>query len=80
MNHLAILPFLIPLSATPIAVLLHGRRPLQAGWSLGALLLSCAATLLLAAQVFEHGAVVFQMGAWAAPFGITIMADPLGTL
>ena len=79
-NHLAILPFLIPLSAVSVAVLLHSRRPLQAGWSLGALLTSCAATAYLAWQVFESGPVVFQMGAWAAPFGITIMADALGVL
>lgn len=80
MNHLAILPFLIPLSAVSVAVLLYGRRRLQAGWSLGAMLTSCAATGALAWRVFTDGPVVFQMGAWAAPFGITIMADAVGAL
>jgi multicomponent Na+:H+ antiporter subunit D len=61
-------------------VLLYGRRTLQAGWSLGALATSCAATGVLAWQVYTNGPIAFQMGAWAAPFGITIMADMLGVL
>ena len=40
MSHLAILPFIIPLSGAAVAVLLRNRRALQAPWALGTLLTS----------------------------------------
>lgn len=38
------------------------------------------AACLLLAQVIEDGVLAAQMGAWAAPFGITLVADHLGAV
>jgi multicomponent Na+:H+ antiporter subunit D len=78
--HFAILPFLMPLTGAAVAVLLRNRRPLQAAWALGVLLCAAAVSALNTWTVWTSGQpIVFQMGAWAAPFGITIMADLLST-
>ena len=79
MNHLVILPFIIPLAAAAVGVLLHKQWRTQAAWSFGALLTSCAITYYLLFTIYQSGQpIVFQMGGWAAPFGISIMGDVLG--
>lgn len=76
--HLPLLPFLIPLAGAAVAVLIWNRRPLQAVWSVGVLGLALAASLWLLAEVWAGGRpLVFQMGLWPAPFGISIVADLL---
>lgn len=75
---LALLPFLIPFSAIPVAVLLRRRPRAQAWWAFGSVLLSFAATSGLLWVVWREGQpIVFQMGAWAAPFGISFVVDLL---
>lgn len=79
MNHLALLPIVIPLSGALISLALRRRHAVQQAWSVGALVASLAASALLLYIVWSTGRpVVFQLGGWAAPFGITIMADSLG--
>lgn len=77
MNHLLFLPLLIPLT-TAIACLALWRRPnLQRIVSLtGASALMPAGWVLLTA-VRQKGVLSVQAGAWAAPFGITLVADLL---
>ena len=80
MHHLPILPFIIPLTAAAIGVLLHKNWRVQAAWSFGALFTSAVVTVYLLYTVYTSGQpIIFQMGGWVAPFGISIMADLLGT-
>ncbi len=77
-GHLAILPFLLPLAGAGVTLLLARRRPLQAAVSLGLLLGGLLSGAALLREVWLTGRpVVFQMGGWAAPFGITFAGDLL---
>jgi multicomponent Na+:H+ antiporter subunit D len=79
--HLAILPFIIPLTGAAIAMLLRRNFRLQAAWAFGTMLTSFAATAYLLWTVYTTDQpVVFQMGAWPAPFGISITADLLSAV
>jgi len=75
---LVTLPILIPLIAIGACVLCWGRLAAQrvlAVLSTSAVL-ACAAILLL--RVLEEGPQVVEIGGWAAPFGIVLIADLLG--
>lgn len=77
-DHLVLLPILLPLAGSAVALLLRKRRPLQAGWSLAIMLGSLAASAWLLARVWSSGQpVIFQSGGWAAPFGISLVGDLL---
>ena len=77
-DQLVLLPILIPFTAAAVGLLLRKRHPLQAGWSFGAMLTSLGMSLLLLHRVWSSGQpVVFQVGGWGAPFGITLVADLL---
>jgi len=69
-------PILLPLAPAIVAFLLReqriGKWVSVAGSALG-LLAAC----LLMAEVLRTGVVAAQMGNWAAPFGITFVADLL---
>jgi multicomponent Na+:H+ antiporter subunit D len=70
-----VLPIVVPLF-TAAVLLLAPARPLLQRWiafSGSSVQLVCA--LVLFAQVQASGYVVAQMGDWAAPFGITLVAD-----
>ena len=76
MSWLLVLPVALPF-ATAIAAFLLRERP-AGRWisilgSAGLLVVSG----LLMAQVLEADVVAAQMGGWAAPFGITLVADRL---
>jgi len=77
-DHLVLLPILLPLTGSAVALLLRKRQPLQAGWSLVAMLGSLAASVWLLARVWSSGQpVVFQSGGWPVPFGISLVGDLL---
>ena len=81
MNALVLLPIVIPLTASAVAVLIRAHHRLQAAWAFGAMLSSfiCSSALLWA--VWSSGApLVYQVGNWAAPFGISLVGDPLSAL
>ncbi|MCL6510320.1 MAG: hypothetical protein K6U78_06500 [Anaerolineae bacterium] len=81
MTLLAILPIIIPLTGAAIAMLLRRRFQLQAAWAFGTMLTSFAASAYLLWVVWSTGRpVVYQMGRWPAPFGITIAADLLSAI
>jgi multicomponent Na+:H+ antiporter subunit D len=75
LNHLLFFPLLIPLATALVCLALWPRRDLQRIISLvGAAALLLAGWGLLAA-VRQQGVLSVQAGAWAAPFGITLVAD-----
>ncbi|MGC9334555.1 MAG: hypothetical protein ACP5JJ_10430, partial [Anaerolineae bacterium] len=77
-DHLVLLPIVIPLAASAVALLLRRQRPLQAGWSLAAMTASLGTSLFLLARVWTSGRpVVFQSGGWPAPAGISLVGDLL---
>lgn len=80
-DHLVLLPILIPLTGAGVALLLGKYGRLQAGWSLGAMTSSFIASLWLLGTVWRSGQpVVFQLGSWQAPFGITLIGDLLAAV
>ncbi len=80
-NHLVLLPILLPLTGTAVGLALYRWRKVQAWWSLGIILAALAASGWLLAQVWLNGQpLVFQSGGWAAPFGISLVADLLAAL
>ena len=81
MNGLVIvLPLLIPLFGA--VLLLGGARSIRfqrvGAIAIAALLMAAAAWLVL--EVDLHGVIAVQIGDWAAPFGITLVADRLGAI
>ena len=77
-THLVLLPILIPLTGAAVGLLLWRAPRAQRAWSFGALLTSAAASGTLLWSAWTHGPVVFQLGGWAAPFGISLVGDLLG--
>lgn len=77
-NFLAIIPLIVLLTGAIIGLLIREHRRLQAGWSFAIILLAFASSLILLNQVWRGGQpVVYQMGGWESPFGISIVADLL---
>jgi multicomponent Na+:H+ antiporter subunit D len=80
-QHLSILPVLIPLSGALIALLLRKSLRFQGIWALITLLISLSTSVWLLIEVLRRGVpLVFQVGSWSAPFGISFVADPLAGL
>ena len=78
MNVLVLLPILLPLAGSPVALLLRKYPGVQGAWALGVMLTSLAASGLLLADVWAGGQpAVYQSGGWEAPFGITLVGDLL---
>lgn len=76
-DWLLALPVLIPLLACALAAVLQGQRRAQrivTGLAAAGMLLAAG---LLMAEVLARGVIASQMGDWAAPFGITLVADML---
>jgi multicomponent Na+:H+ antiporter subunit D len=80
MNLLLILPLVIPMLSAALSLLAWRRVALQRALAVAgtAALLGSGAALL--AFVWTNGIAASQMGAWAAPFGITLVADLLSAI
>ena len=77
LDHLPVLPVLLPLLAAPVCVLLEtGARAWWAAVCAAWLSLTAAAVLLW--QVDHFGPVSYALGGWAAPWGIEYYVDLLG--
>jgi multicomponent Na+:H+ antiporter subunit D len=80
MNHLVLLPLVVPFVAAVAAFLVRRRplfqRTLGLAGSGGVLL----AALVLIVAVWRHGVHVLHIGGWPAPFGITLVADLFSAL
>ncbi|MCU0501333.1 MAG: hypothetical protein MUC51_06135 [Anaerolineae bacterium] len=76
-SHLVLLPIIIPLTGAAAGLLLWRRLRVQRAWSAGALGASFIASIALLGIVWQRGPVVFQLGGWPPPFGITLVGDLL---
>jgi multicomponent Na+:H+ antiporter subunit D len=77
-NLLVILPIMIPFAGAAVGLLLRNYRRVQALWTLGAITLSCITSIILLWVVWSTGSpLIFQVGAWPYPVGITIVGDIL---
>jgi multicomponent K+:H+ antiporter subunit D len=81
MQHLIVLPIVLPLATGALMLLLNERRHgLKGAASLGSALLLLAAAGALTARVASMPADVYRLGDWPAPFGIVLVADRLSAL
>jgi len=80
-NHLAVLPLVIPALAGALLLICGGSRPhLARVLGLAATVLGAAAAAALAADSLSGGYRVYALGDWVAPFGIVLVADRLSAL
>ena len=85
-QHLIILFVIVPMAAGIASLAVHGRKTLQGLLGVVFLLLNVGLTLWALSTVCANGpttvqgVLVSQMGNWPAPFGITIVVDPLSAL
>lgn len=81
LSSLVILPIMIPITAAAVAVILRNYRRLQGAWSFGAMVAACVCSSLLLWTVMSSGTpIVFQLGGWPAPAGISLVGDSLSAL
>jgi len=80
-DPLVVLPALLPLIGVPLTLAIAPRRRLQSVVALAVLAAALGAGLVLLRQVLHgNAAAVVQLGGWPAPFGVTLIADPLSAL
>jgi multicomponent Na+:H+ antiporter subunit D len=80
-DHIVILPILIPLTGGILGLLLRSKPDLRAQGSLAVMVAALISAAYLLHSVYQSGQpVVFQVGGWAAPFGITLVADLLSAV
>ena len=81
MNHLPVLPILLPLVTGALLVTLP-RLSLNTERiiSLGATVAGLGLVLWLGSAVLEQGRLVYALGGWAPPFGIVLVPDRLSVL
>ena len=78
----ALLPLcvILPMIGAALA-LIFGKRPkIQRVISVSVLIAQLTSELILLFHVDSHGTVVVQVGGWAAPVGITLVADRLAAM
>ena len=75
-----VLPILVPLSTAAVLMLAPKRAAPQRYIALAGSVLLLASALLVFARVNAAGVQVLQIGGWAAPFGITLVADLLSAM
>ncbi|MCV6597822.1 MAG: Na+/H+ antiporter subunit D [Mangrovicoccus sp.] len=80
MSWLLILPILIPFCTAIPAFFAGGNAQLSARISLAGSAIGLVAALVLFCQVHDQGVIAGQMSGWAAPFGITLVADMLSAI
>ncbi|MCI5048392.1 MAG: monovalent cation/H+ antiporter subunit D family protein [Aquisalinus sp.] len=74
LEHLPALPVVIPMIAAPVALLM---RPGTTPWLWASIVswVTLICTIMLLDQVWHSGPIVYEMGGWAAPLGITYYID-----
>lgn len=78
MQHLPVLPVIVPLLGAPLALLV--QRP-AASWlvAMAAALGALAASVMLLLQVGATGVVSYELGGWAPPLGIEFRIDTINS-
>jgi multicomponent Na+:H+ antiporter subunit D len=79
LNWLIVLPILIPLGAALLSPLL-GPGPVLRRAHIIVMVALLTSSILLLRHVIQEGIVAVQLGRWAAPFGITLVADMLSAV
>ena len=84
-QHMIILFVIVPMLAGIATLAAHGRSALQGFIGLALLAINCIVAIWALTTVFSEGSpygqiLVSQMGNWPAPFGITIVVDPLSAI
>lgn len=80
MSWILVLPILIPIATAILAFGARAVPSLQRSISVGGSVALLVAAVWLAGRVWEDGIIAGQMGGWAAPFGITLVADLLSVI
>ena len=81
MRHaLVVLPVLVPLATAVGCLLLRPWRGAQRAASVGGAAVGLAVAVALLHRVSATGIAVVQVGAWPAPFGISLVADLLSAI
>lgn len=80
MNAWIPLVVLIPLGSAALTLALPGRRRAQQLITVAALVAVLGVSVALMWVVGTEGPLVLQIGGWAAPFGISLVVDPLSAL
>ena len=77
MHHLPILQVIVPLLAAPLAVVIRHK---DGAWLLATVSswFSLAISIALLLQVQETGIITYELGGWAAPWGIEYRVDTVG--
>jgi multicomponent Na+:H+ antiporter subunit D len=80
MNALLSLPIVLPLAAASVSILAGRSRTVQRTIGLGTLSTLVVIAVAVLIRVDRDGVVAAQAGGWAAPLGITLVADRLSAL
>ncbi|MCF8079510.1 MAG: Na+/H+ antiporter subunit D [Desulfobacterales bacterium] len=80
MSHLPAIAVVLPLAFAAAGMLLRLQPRAAHGLAFAGGVLHLAAAAVLLGRVADRGIQVVQMGGWPAPFGISLVADPLGAL
>lgn len=75
MNNLVVLPIIIPVIAGLILVIFRKKLYMQRFIALFAILATFTVAVMMALKIKEDGIQVLQAGGWAAPYGISLVAD-----
>ena len=78
-NQVVIAPLVVALSTAIAALLVRKSRRAQQGASLLGAVGYVVAVALLVRAVGREGIITYQLSAWQAPYGITIVADALSS-
>jgi len=71
------LAIIIPLAGTGFTLVASRRPRIQRVISIGTLSIQLVIEMVLLLRVTADGPMVMHVGGWTAPFGITLVADPL---
>ena len=80
MTYLVPLPVVVPLLGAALTLVMARRPRAQRTVSLTVLTATLAGSALLLAQTVRQGPLVVEVGGWAAPVGIVLVADRLAAL
>jgi multicomponent Na+:H+ antiporter subunit D len=75
MNALLVLPLMLPLTSAAVALVAWRSRRAQRWLGVAGTAALLASGLALLAMVYQRGILVSHIGAWPAPYGITLAAD-----
>ncbi len=75
-DQLPVLQVIIPLIAAPLCIILRRRR-LVLPFAIGVCWVTFAASVALLGDVLAGGAISYELGGWAAPWGIEYRVDAL---